>query len=118
MADTAMQVEKTSRGFEIVRFDDANGVPCSLQQSSAILGEEPTAVERPGSSGLWLGTHPDQSAAMPLLNQLAAGVVPSPLATRMHLDRDHVRKLVDRLQRWLATGTLSGAGDPIEAADV
>lgn len=31
-----MQVVKTSRGFEIVQFDDHNGHDCSLQQSSAI----------------------------------------------------------------------------------
>jgi hypothetical protein len=43
------KVEKTNRGFEIVKFRDRYDVPCSLQMSSLADYEEP------GTSAVWLG---------------------------------------------------------------
>lgn len=80
------QVETTSRGFEIVRFRDANECECSLQQSSAI-GAYADSMEKPGSSFVWLGR--------------------DVVSDRMHLDRDQVQGLVNHLQQWLKTGSLA-----------
>jgi len=33
------EIEHTDRGFELIRFDDANGEACSLQQSSSATEE-------------------------------------------------------------------------------
>jgi len=79
------EVEKTSRGFEIVRFKDANECECSLQQSSAI-GAYEDSMSKPGSSFVWLGR--------------------DVVRDRMHLDREQVFRLVNHLQHWLKTGSL------------
>jgi hypothetical protein len=76
--------KKTERGFAFVEFTDANGKECSLQQSSAI-GDDDDAVDRPGSSFVWLGVDDEK---------------------RMHLNREQVKGLVKRLQQWLKTGKL------------
>lgn len=72
---------KTERNFALVEFCDANGSECSLQQSSAI-GEYDGAIDNPGTSFVRLGIEPD----------------------RMHLNREQVKGLVERLQQWLSTG--------------
>jgi hypothetical protein len=85
-----MKVESTERGFEIVKFADYNGQPCSLQQSSAIDLEGGDAA---GASFIWLGC--DKNATPHLGYEMAP---------RMHLDRDQVILLVTHLQAWLETG--------------
>lgn len=70
------EVEKTSRGFQIIKFNDRYDNPCYLQQSSL------ADYMQPGSSAVWLGL---QSASM-------------------HLDRDQVELLVEVLNHWLETG--------------
>jgi hypothetical protein len=78
-----MQVERTNRGFELIRFTDHGGHGCSLQQSSAI-GDN----SEPGSSFVWLG-----------VEGLVGG------GGRMHLSEAAVRELVGYLGRWLEAGT-------------
>jgi hypothetical protein len=101
----------TGRGFAIVQFTDAYGDKCSLQQSSAIGDDDPGFI--------WLGVddgHPQvlKSQATALGLELPTGEVsgwmPYPIpeevviSTRMHLSRDQVAGLVDRLQAWIKTG--------------
>ena len=86
---------ETPRGFGLVLFDDANCQKCSLQQSSAI-GDANDACDRPGSSFVWLGVDSGNPGA------------------RMHLDREQVTGLIERLQAWVVTGDF---GLPMEAAD-
>ncbi len=101
-------VSQTARGFEIVKFADRYGAPCSLQASS--LAE----YEKPGTSAVWLGT--DDADPKVLASQARSlgvdtaeriGWVPYPipsgvsLTTRMHLDRDQVAALIRHLQNWL-----------------
>lgn len=108
----------TGRGFGRVEFNDAYGNECSLQQSSAI-GDGPDAIDRPGSSFVWLGINDGKpqilkSHARDLGLALPPGEVtgwmPYPIPdevqiwTRMHLNREQVEGLVERLQQWLATG--------------
>jgi hypothetical protein len=118
---------ETPRRFGLVLFDDANGQKCVLQQSSAI-GDEDDAFERPGSSFVWLGVQngnpvvlASKAAGMGVdTNGAITGWVPYPvpegvlITTRMHLDREQVTGLIERLQAWLATGDF---GSPAEAAD-
>ena len=76
---TLSETETTPRGFEIVRFQDTYGEPCSVQASSAILEQL-----KPGTSALWIGQQ----------------------ATRMHLSREQVQALINHLQAWLNTDSL------------
>lgn len=72
-----MTVDRTERGFEIIRFDDRNGQKCTLQQSS-IADFEP-----PGSSAVWFGVGSE----------------------RMHLSLTQLQELLPYLQRWAETGS-------------
>jgi hypothetical protein len=72
-----VEVEKTERGFEIIRFKDIYGESCSLQQSSLAGNEEP------GTSAIWLGVHDN----------------------RMHLDDDLLQKLLPHINSWIRFGT-------------
>lgn len=94
-----MQIEKTNRGFSILKFKDSRGEHCSLQESSA-------ATE----TCIWLGVD------NPKPQILSAGKwveVPLPTGTllsgRMHLNKDQVKELLPYLQRFVETAEL---GEP------
>ena len=93
------KTKRSARGFEIAEFSDGYGDEgeestdrCSIQQSS-VIGDYPEAFNKPGSSYLWLG--PDWSRQ----------------ATRMHLRREQVKELVQRMQAWLDTGSIRIDGE-------
>lgn len=92
-----MQIDKTERGFEIIKFTDHNNASCSLQQSSAILDDE--GAGNPGSSLIWLGC--DKNAPPHLGHEMSP---------RMHLTREQVESLLDMLTNWLNTGLFSEEG--------
>ena len=113
-----MQRMQTNRGFMLNEFTDRNGIKCSIQQSSAI-GDEEDAMERPGSSVLWLGVDDAQPVIMAVDAQKVGiethknyGWIPYPipkevlLHTRMHLSRQQVISLINSLQHWVDTGEL------------
>lgn len=83
-------IELTNRGFEMIRFNDRYGTPCSLQQSS-IADYEP-----PGSSAVWLGI---DRQAVP-----HDGLFADENQTRMHLDLEQVKALIAVLEMWVQTG--------------
>jgi len=85
MSDLRFMNSKTSRGFDLIEFEDQNQNPCELQQSSAIDDTE-RGMNQPGSSYVWLGV-----AKYP---------------ERMHLHREHVTELITVLRGWLETGKL------------
>ena len=112
------ECKRTGRGFALVEFTDAYGCKCSLQQSSAI-GDDDDAVNNPGSSFVWLGIDDPEPQVMKSQAQAlglslqpgeVSGWMPYPIpkevhiSTRMHLNREQVKGLVERLQQWLATG--------------
>lgn len=112
---------ETGRGFGLVEFSDVYGCKCSLQQSSAIDHDE-HSLYKPGSSFVWLGVNdPDpkvlksqaETLGLTLPPGEVSGWMPYPIpkevfiSTRMHLNREQVKGLVERLQQWLATGTLA-----------
>ena len=115
------ELERTHRGFEIVKLTDAYGIECSIQQSSECADTE-DAYDRPRSSYLWVGVDDpepkvmrSQAASVGLCvpaGEEVSGWMPYPippqvlLSTRMHLNKDQVSGLVKRLQAWLKTGSL------------
>lgn len=96
-------VEWTSRGFEIVEFDDHYGVKCSLQMSS--LADHPD----PGTSAIWLGCND----ANPRTLVPGEGWKPFPMPqdyladTRMHLNQDQVKALLVHLKHWIEHGSFA-----------
>ncbi len=102
------KTKRTSRGFEIVNFNDYYGVPCSLQASSL------AKYQKPGISAVWLGVDDVQpkclhgdAKALGFKTDATSGWVPYPipeqvmLSSRMHLDRKQVAALIGHLQAWL-----------------
>lgn len=85
------KVELTVRKFEIIKFQDRYGTPCSLQQSS-IADFNP-----PGSSAVWLGvdrqTEPHD------------GMFDAANVTRMHIDLEQAKALVAVLEQWILSGS-------------
>ena len=71
------KVITTERGFELINFQDAYGIVCSLQQSSL------AGYRLPGATAVWLGCGQN----------------------RMHLKRGQVQELITVLQAWLDTGS-------------
>ncbi|MCP4177224.1 MAG: hypothetical protein GY756_05610 [bacterium] len=109
---------KTQRGFKYLEFKDRNNEKCTLQCSSAI-GETEEEWNKPGSSFLWLGLE----SANPqirvsdcekngIIKTKNSGwqkyVIPDDvlLTTRMHLDKQNVKDLIEKMQHWLENGTL------------
>ena len=105
-------VEKTERGFEVIRFLDRYGVHCSLQASSLWDGEN----DKPGTGAVWLGCDdPDprvmasKAPALGIQTSETTGWVPYPVPedvlmnTRAHLSREQVAALIKHLQAWLDT---------------
>ena len=97
----------TARGFRIDTFEDANGVECSLQESSAMLDE----------GLIWLGAREIG------LKRLTQGWQDVPLPrpddapgtayvanTRMHLTQSQVRRLLPALTHFAQHGVLPDEG--------
>jgi hypothetical protein len=79
-----LKVQKDKRGFERIEHPTYLGQPKTkvlVAESSAIGPHYEDALDRPGSSFLWLGDH-------------------------FHLDREEVTELAARLNAWRATGSL------------
>jgi hypothetical protein len=91
------EVHRSNRGFQYVEFIDRSGRTCGLQQSSAI-GDYDDAMERPGSSFIWLG-------------------IEGPGLGRMHLNRMDVAALIETLGRWLDTGSFIWKEETGDEAD-
>ena len=117
-------VHYTPRGFQTVDFKDHHLQECNLQQSSSMASDDERALNRPGSSCVWLGIKDANPQIMArhaskygLKVASSIGWVPYPipvdvlLATRMHLNRQQVQGLISRLQHWLEHGTFEGEDD-------
>lgn len=101
-----MKIEKTGRGFPIIKFDDFYNHRCSLQLSSIV---EPECI--------WLGVNnadprilASQAASHGMHTEESVGWVPYPvpdavsMSTRMHLTREQVAELIPHLQRFVDSG--------------
>ena len=116
-----MEFGTNIRGFEIAKFVDAYGNQSTVQCSSAI-GDYDDAVDRPGTSFLWIGVDDAKPQIMCSVaerlgverkdvNGWQSFDIPEEvsLTTRMHLNREQVKDLIDCMQRWLDTGSVTGA---------
>lgn len=121
-----MNIERTERGFEIIRFNDRAGHPCSLQQCSSI-GDYEDAMSRPGTSAVWIGSEdatprvmardavrlgrPELVEGVEVFNGHPTGwvdwVLPPEVSmrTRANLTREQVKEVIVHLQAWLDTGS-------------
>jgi len=99
---------KTERGFEITEFEDTYGAKCSLQKSSSAMEDK-----------IWFGVNNADPKIMVykakehgLEPQGDSGWMEYPvpkdvlLNTRMHLNREQVKKLLPYLKRFSKTGNL------------
>lgn len=59
-----MEIKTTNRGFQLIKFSDSYGVPCSLQKSSAASQDK-----------IWLGCD-NAEARMHLTRQQVAKLLP------------------------------------------
>lgn len=104
------------RGFPRVNFHDSYGVAAHVACSSAI-GNYKDGLNRPGSSFLWIGVDQIKPLIMAkdalahgVVTKETAGWVPYPvpeavlMSGGIHLNREQVRGLVDRLEHWLEHG--------------
>lgn len=109
----------TRNGFPEVAFRDSYEVPCRLSASTVIF-DYPDALQRPGTSAVWLGVAEVKARVMAkhamevgVLTKETTGWVDYPLPEQvlvsgsMHLNREHVAGLVARLQEWLDKGEFS-----------
>jgi hypothetical protein len=102
------KIGQTCRGFQIIEFHDTHGVACSLQQSSACLGNDEN--DRPGTTAIWLGCNDLNLKRL----EPGKGWVNFPIpedvqgTTRMHLDRETAENLIRAISSWLTNGTFNG----------
>ena len=96
--------DQAGRGFALVEFEDANGIKCSLQTSSALICYEADEDDiQPWDYHLWIGN----DVANPRVLIPGKGWTPVEVPegtifdTRMHLTPDQVRALIVHLQAWL-----------------
>lgn len=108
---------RTNRGFQTIEFKDRYANECSLQQSSL------ADCSSPGAGAVWLGIDNPKPQIMAVdAKRLGIdtkgkdhGWVPYEgipeevqLSTRMHLDSEQVKWLIEHLQGWLANGKFPG----------
>lgn len=82
-----MTTETTARGFELLThakyaspgYETGGGEETRLAQASSAIGNYDDALDRPGTSYLWIGKE-------------------------HHLNREEVREFIRQLQAWLDTG--------------
>lgn len=86
-SDWLGEVQKTDRGFQIIRFEDRNEQKCSLQMSSVV------DFQQPGTSAVWLGVG----------------------NARMHISFDQAKQLRAALGCWIDNGTFDDDGNRCES---
>jgi hypothetical protein len=94
-----IETDVTNRGFALLKFEDSNGLPCTLQDSST------------DTPSIWLGTA-DARPQIMRKDTPEGGTgwtdYPIPdevlLSTRMHLTQEQVQELLPYLQFFAETG--------------
>lgn len=94
---TPPKAEITQRGFNLIRFKDAQGADCSLQKSSSAQ-----------ESKIWLGTDDADPKVLVKHEGWCSVQMPSDVLynTRMHLTREQVADLLPYLTNFVETGEL------------
>jgi hypothetical protein len=99
-----METTHTNRGFCISKFLDANGVDCSVQESS-IMADEGHIWLGCSEIGLKKFTPYKGCEDVPLEQDAPYGVTHS-ANTRMHLSQSHVAELLPVLAYFVEHGSL------------
>ena len=82
-----MQIDYNQRGFQVLVAESyPERLPTRLVGQSSVVGDYDDALERPGSSAIWVGDE-------------------------HHLSREQVMQLIDHLQCWVETGYFVVEGD-------
>lgn len=98
-----MKLSATARGFSLLEFKDANGVECTIQESSACQEE----------ALIWLGAKDiglqhfiayKGWKEVELVNTIEEHYVAN---NRMHLTQSQVKELLPVLKRFAKTGSIS-----------
>ena len=91
-----IELDQTERGFSLGNFKDANGVECSIQDSS--VATEPM---------LWLGPNGPNPKVLVFNEGWVPAEIPDGIecTTRMHLTSDQCVELVKVLNRFIETGS-------------
>jgi len=99
-----MKLEKTitSRGFNLIKFNDLYDIECSIQKSSLATDD-----------AIWFGVN-DADPHIMASKTLQGGTgwvrydVPDDVSfnTRMHLNREQVKELLPILKKFVKTGNL------------
>lgn len=101
-----MRMRETERGFRIGEFTDANGVPCSIQESSRVTGED--------GAYLWLGCNEvglkrfDPGRGWSDVELPGGDGVSYNANTRMHLTQKMAGDLLPALRHFADHGDLPG----------
>lgn len=103
-----MKRSKTNRGFDIIVFSDIYGEKCSIQKSSIATDE-----------AIWIGidnANPkimaSQAKSLGVDTEETTGWISYPIpnevlmTTRMHLNREQVKKLLPVLSKFVETGEI------------
>ena len=117
---------RTDRGFEIVRWFDAEDNDCSLQESSKCVCEDEDGRVADPRGYVWLGLD-DVNPHTEVGGEIRSFPIPTEVSlnSRMHLDEHQVVPLMDALRGWadgLPVGRIDaidiyGAAYMLEAAD-
>ena len=102
-----MKLSRTARGFDLMEFTDLYGAQCSIQKSSLATDD-----------AIWIGVDDANPKIMASKTTDGGnGWVPyqipedALLTTRMHLNREQVKKIIPVLQLFVETGEIRGAAE-------
>lgn len=102
MSEKEFEITQTSRGFDYTEFSDANGVKCTVQESSACreealiwLGAKDIGLQHFKAGQGWKDVE--------LKDTIEEHYVAN---NRMHLTQSQVKELLPILQRFVETGSL------------
>lgn len=91
-----MEKSRTNRGFSIINFNDLYDVECSLQKSSLATED-----------AIWLGVDDADPKIIDGIGWVPYDIPDDViLNTRMHLNREQAKKLVDAINVFIETGDL------------
>lgn len=100
-----IKFEKTCRGFSFGVFNDLYGKQISIQDSSLAT-----------DNAIWLG--PDDAEPKRLVLGQGWQPVPFPpntdFVTRMHINQDQAAELIEVLQRFVETGSVTPSTTPVK----
>ncbi|MEK4355176.1 hypothetical protein MKX41_30775 [Paenibacillus sp. FSL R5-0475] len=97
-----MQTGKTNRGFAIIEFEDLYGDKCSIQKSS-LATEDAIWIGVSDANPQIMASQTPQGGTGWVPYAIPEGVL---LSTRMHINQDQAKEIIEVLQRFVDTGDI------------